>query len=58
MIKINALYLAVFPAYKVDHLINEIGMTYVLVGVGGGICITTVNYPPTPLRVDQWASAI
>ena len=31
MIKINALYLAIFPAYKVDHLINEIGIIYALV---------------------------
>lgn len=27
VIKVNALYLAVFPAYKIDHLINETGIT-------------------------------
>ncbi|MBB6542346.1 hypothetical protein HNQ55_000833 [Thalassotalea piscium] len=26
--KINALYLAVFTAYKIDHLINETGITF------------------------------
>jgi hypothetical protein len=26
VIKINALYLAIFPPYKVDHLINETGI--------------------------------
>jgi hypothetical protein len=26
VIKINALYLALFPTYKIDHLINETGI--------------------------------
>ena len=26
VIKINALYLAIFPPYKVDHLINKTGI--------------------------------
>ncbi|GAA5130695.1 hypothetical protein GCM10025767_02050 [Thalassotalea piscium] len=33
MIKINALYLTVFPVYKIDHLINETGITFTNVTV-------------------------
>ncbi len=28
VIKINALYLAILPTYKVDHLINETGIRF------------------------------
>ncbi|GAA5130943.1 methyl-accepting chemotaxis protein [Thalassotalea piscium] len=35
--KINALYLTVFTAYKIDHLINEIGIIVILLTVSLGI---------------------
>ncbi|GAA5136730.1 hypothetical protein [Thalassotalea piscium] len=28
VMKINALYLTVFTAYKIDHLFNETGITF------------------------------
>jgi len=33
VIKINVLYLALFPTYKIAHLINEIGITQFLTNV-------------------------